>query len=98
MKLLLVAILAVAAAGCGLGGSSCETAVREAAEKAAMEDTALQDLDPAIRECATLTDFQRMAGKYPDALDGVDSRGFVSNRCELEPALADSAICGELSE
>jgi hypothetical protein len=62
-----------------------------------MEDT-VSDLDQAIQECATLTEFGAAAEQFPDALDGVDARGFIANRCQFEPAIADSALCAEISE
>lgn len=95
MRLLVALILVATAAGCGLGGSACESAVREAAEISPMADT-VSDLDEAIAQCASLADFEAAAAMYPDALDGVSASTFVANRCAAEPSIADSAICQEL--
>lgn len=97
MRYLLVLILAVAAAGCAASGSSCESAVREAADISATEDT-VSDLDRAIEECATVAEFEAAAEQLPDALDGVDARTFIANRCANEPLIADTAICTEVGE
>jgi hypothetical protein len=95
MRYLVVLVLAVAATGCGDAGSACESAVRDAANISSTQDT-VSDLDAAIEECASLADLEAAADQFPDALDGADVRTFVSNRCAAEPAIAETAICGEL--
>lgn len=97
MRLVLVLVLLATATGCGLGGSACESAVRESSEISAMEDT-VSDLDRAIEECATLAEFEAAAEQFPDALDGVDASGFIANRCSAEPALEQTALCQEVSQ
>ena len=97
MRVLLVLILSALTIGCGAGGSACEAAVQDAANVSATEDT-VSDLDRAIEQCADLAQFEAAAEQFPDALDGVDARRFIANRCAAEPAIADSAICVEVSE
>lgn len=62
-----------------------------------MEDT-VEDLDEAIRACASLAEFEAAAEQFPDALDGTDARTFIANRCEFEPSLADTALCAGVSQ
>lgn len=96
-RIMVLAVLLAGVAGCGATGSPCEAAVREAAEVSALEDT-VSDLDEAIETCATLADFEAAADQFPEALDGVSAREFISNRCTFEPAISGSAICAELAE
>ena len=97
MRIILALLLVSIISACGGTGSACESAVREAAEISSMEDT-VSDLDRAIEDCASLADLEAAADQFPDALDGTAARTFVSNRCEFEPALADTAICAELGD
>jgi hypothetical protein len=60
--------------------SSCDTAWAKAAAISDLRDT-VEDLDPAIRACTSLQEWESAAAKYPDALDGVDPVLFLSNRC-----------------
>ena len=75
--------------------SACESRVKTAADIDEMQDT-VTDLDPAIRTCASLAELSAATAKYPTALDGVDAGVFVSNRCQYEATLADTAICKAL--
>jgi hypothetical protein len=97
MRLIVALVLAAGSAGCSVAGTDYVSAVRETSEVSAMEDT-VSDLDKAIQECATLAEFQAAVEQFPDALDGVEARTFVSNRCAAEPGIAESAICAELAE
>lgn len=90
----------LALAGCAGSGNvqdDCERLVAEAAAVDATSDT-VEDLDEAIATCATLDELAVAAELHPDALDGVDMRTFVSNRCSFNESLADAAICQELGE
>ena len=60
--------------------SSCDTAWAKAAAISDLRDT-VEDLDPAIRACTSLQEWESAAAKYPEALDGVDPVLFLSNRC-----------------
>lgn len=97
MRILLALVLAWSLAACGSSGTACESAVREAADIASTEDT-VSDLDSAIEECASLAELEAAADQFPDALDGVGALTFVSNRCEFEPTLSETAICVEVGE
>lgn len=97
VRLLMALVLVVMAAGCGVGGSACEAAVREAAEIPVTEDSG-SDFDNAIQTCATVAELEAASEQFPDALDGTSVRTFVGERCAFEPAIADSAVCTELSE
>lgn len=97
MRLLVALILAVAATGCGDARSTCEAAVSEAAELANTQDAA-SVFDDAIDACASLEEFETAVEQFPDALDGVDALTFIADRCASEPAIADAAICTEVSQ
>lgn len=96
MRLLVAVSMVLALVSCGIGQSGCESAVQDASEISAMEDT-VSDLDEAIAECGSLAEFEAANALYPDALDGADAALFASNRCGAEPSLADSAICVEIA-
>jgi hypothetical protein len=89
--------LAVAVTGCGDARSTCDAAVAEAAEIAGTQDVVTQ-LDRAIEQCASADEFEAAVAQFPDALDDEDARTFLSGRCADEPAIADTAICTELSQ
>ena len=97
LRIIVLATLLGGVAACGAPGSPCEAAVREAAEISSSEDTA-SDLDEAIETCVTLAEFEAAADQFPDALDGVSAREFISNRCAFGPAISASAICTELAD
>jgi hypothetical protein len=55
------------------------------------------DLDPAITTCGSLAELAQIASRYPAALDGVDARVFVTNRCAYAAAdVVVSRICQEI--
>lgn len=108
---MMVGMATVALVGCGAGpdlepvpdvtstteaayGAECGQAVEEAAAVGDMEDT-VSDLDPAIAACTDLEELSAAAADFPDALDGVDVEGFVSNRClySEDDEVLSSAIC-----
>lgn len=95
LRVMLALVVVGSVAACGVGGSACDSAVREAADISPMADT-VSDLDNAIRECSTLAEFEAAANQFPDALDGVGARGFIANRCAAEPGIESSALCQEI--
>jgi len=101
MRSLSAFLLVLALAACGGGGgtttggdaeSACEAAFREAAAVDVMADT-VEDLDAAVRACATEDEWRAASDAYPDALDGAPAGEFLRNRCSYEPALADTTLC-----
>lgn len=72
--------------------SACESAVAAAAAIDDMSDT-VSDLDPAIRNCATIEDLRAAAAKYPKAFDGVDPVEFVRNRCASSSGPTAAGLC-----
>jgi hypothetical protein len=68
-----------------------------AADVDPMHDT-VTDLDPAIQQCESLTDFERASRKFPDALDGVSARAFLTNRCTLKSSVALETVCQEVAQ
>ncbi|MBF2082984.1 hypothetical protein [Thermoleptolyngbya sp. C42_A2020_037] len=75
--------------------SECEAAVQAAARVSSMADQ-VEDLDPAIRVCQSLDELTAASEKFPAALDGVDPKTFVSNRCRYEESLKTTPICRTL--
>lgn len=103
--LALVVVLMAMGAGCsGSGGTDssnsltdCERAVRDAAAISDSQDS-VEDLDPAIRRCSTMSEFSAATRLFPGALDaGVDARTFVTNRCTYNSSLGSTALCRSLN-
>lgn len=107
---LVVVLVLVVAAACTSGDDSngvpveqndslpqgaCEQAFSDAARISSLEDT-VEDLNPAIRACATLNEWNVAASAYPAALDGADSTTFLRNRC-VNAELAGSSLCREIT-
>lgn len=100
MPLALLAVLIVACGGTTSNNgvetmSACESAIAAAAAVPEMQDT-VTDLDQAVRDCATLAEFEAAATEYPAALDGADAAMFVANRCQYERSLASSSMCAAM--
>jgi hypothetical protein len=74
--------------------SECDAAMAAAAAFDPMADT-VTDLDPAVRACATLSDWTLAASRHPDALDRADPATFAQNRY-FEASLATAALCQDL--
>lgn len=93
--------LGAVAGACGgdedTGMSSCEAAVRAAAESESMTHL-FQVLDPAIATCESLDDLIAATEQYPDALDGNDAGALVADRCARsdDPTVTGSSICSDL--
>lgn len=79
----------------GQAGSACELAVARAAAIPDSDDS-VEDLDEAIRVCGSLSELESWTDTHPSALDGVDARAFVGNRCRLSAEQAASAVCMEI--
>lgn len=77
------------------GLSDCETAMQAAASVSVMEDQ-VEDIDPAIRSCKSMDELSAASEKFPAALDGVDPKTFVSNRCRGNESLKTTSICQTL--
>lgn len=75
--------------------SSCEKALETAAGVSNMQDT-VEDLDPAIRACESMSELVSASSKFPQALDGVDAKTVASNRCIYNSSLKSTAICKSL--
>lgn len=75
--------------------NDCEAAMQTAARVSSMADQ-VEDLDPAIRVCQSLDELTAASDKLPTALDGVDPKIFVSNRCRYEESLKTTPICQTL--
>ena len=75
----------------------CQSEVYVASKVSSLEDD-VEDLDGAFEACASLEEFERAAGDFPDALDGASPAQFVANRCAVEPALAETSLCEDLLE
>jgi hypothetical protein len=91
--------LVFALAACGSNGAdetACQQALADAAAIEATED-AVENLDEAIRVCASLVDFEAAADAFPEALDGASAREFIANRCSANDELADTALCQEVA-
>ena len=58
-----------------------------------MEDS-VGDLDPAINFCQTVAEWVEASSGHPDALDGVDPRIFLRNRCDSGGKTG--ALCDEI--
>ena len=73
---------------------ACDDAFRAAASVSDMRDT-VEDLDPAVRACRSVEEWNAAARRHPGALDGADSEYFLWNRCRSfgEPS---GAICEEV--
>lgn len=101
-------VMLVLLVGCGSGdpvtevtsptgaaySAECGQAVEGAASVSDMED-AVDDLDPAIAVCTDLDELSAAVDDFPDALDGADVEGFVSNRClySEDDEVLSSSIC-----
>jgi hypothetical protein len=73
--------------------SACDTAFAEAAAIDEMQDT-VEDLDPAVRTCATGDEWSAAAASHPGAIDeGIDPIEFLTNRCLYAEGLADTTLC-----
>ena len=72
---------------CADGKSPCDVAFSEAADISDFRDT-VEDLDPAVRACSSIEEWNTAASEYPAALDGVDPLLFLSNRCYYGPQSA----------
>ena len=94
-RLLLLLPIVLAACSPGSDADPCAAAVVEAAAIDASSDT-VEDLDDAIRRCESVEEFTTVADSYPDALDGAGATTFLTNRCQFEPSLGETAICQEL--
>lgn len=75
--------------------SDCQAAFRSAALVPAESDR-VEDLDPAVRACASVAEWERASANYPDALDGTDPEQFALNRCRFGVGLSATPLCGEL--
>ena len=84
--------IAIACGGGGGGETACEKAFSNAADISDFNDT-VEDLDPAVRACASVSEWAAASNKYPGALDGVSPLTFLQNRCRFGPTTA--AICAE---
>ena len=95
MRPIIITTVLVAGAVVACGGeelTACESAMSAAADVSDLEDT-VEDLDPAVRACATFAEFEAAADRFPDALDGAPADLFVANRC-ADGVAAD--ICAEV--
>jgi hypothetical protein len=73
--------------------SGCDAAFVEAAAIDDMQDT-VEDLDPAVRTCATADEWSLAAASHPGAIaEGVDPIEFLTNRCLYGEGLADTTLC-----
>ena len=75
---------------------ACAAAFAAAAAVSSSSDT-VEDLDPAVKACETLTEWTAAAVAYPDALDTADPREFLGNRCLYGEGLASTALCSSLA-
>lgn len=73
---------------------ACLAAFRRAASISDMRDR-VQDLDPAVRSCDSVDEWNEAARRNPDALDGVDPIAFLRNRCRFSGSsdLAATRLC-----
>jgi len=99
-----VGLFAVFLVSCGSSASppadespgQCDADWAAAAAIDDLSDT-VQELDPAVRSCATLAAWGAASDAYPAALDGVDPWTFLGNRCDDSAAdLASTPLCREL--
>jgi hypothetical protein len=98
--LAMVTAIAFAALGLGACGSSLPAGVTAAcdaafktAENAAGGGQGVESLDPAVRLCATVTEWQAAWAAHPKAHGSeVVPLDFLGGRC-LESSLADTALC-----
>ena len=75
---------------------ACREAFRDAAAVSVMRDT-VDDLNPAVRACSSVAEWEAAFSEFPDALDGADAELFARNRCQYGAGLSGTPLCRELS-
>ncbi len=70
--------------------AACIAAFQELSQVADLQE---EDLDPAVRACGTIEDWEAAADEFPNVLPHANKVLPLSNRCR---ALGDPLICREL--
>ena len=74
---------------------ACRGAFRDAAAVSALQDR-VEDLDPAVRACSSVVEWETASAEFPNALDGVNAEQFARNRCQFGSGLSGTPLCREV--